>query len=320
MEPIIEFKQVTKEFEGQIVLKDLELEIYQREIFVLVGPSGSGKTTSLKMINGLIEPTDGNVFFKKKRVKDYQLQKLRWKIGYVLQQIALFPTMSVKENIEVIPEMLGWSKAQRNQRVDELLTEVGLDPETFKKRMPAELSGGQSQRIGILRALAAEPDIILMDEPFSALDPISRTNLQDLVLELHQKLGNTIVFVTHNMNEALKLGDRIGVMNEGKLIQCDTPEKIRTAPKTAFVRDFFDETQTTQQVPRLQAVIDAGNYQQTVGTQHPALDVETSLSQVFEILASSEALTVTKEKQAIGEVTRSDIFQFLSQEEQNEKL
>lgn len=132
MEPIIEFKQVAKEFEGQVVLKELDLSIHQGEIFVLVGPSGSGKTTSLKMINGLIEPTEGNVYFKQKRVKDYQLQKLRWKIGYVLQQIALFPTMSVKENIEIIPEMLGWDKNRRNQRVDELLTEVGLEPETFK--------------------------------------------------------------------------------------------------------------------------------------------------------------------------------------------
>ena len=132
MEPIIEFKQVVKEFEGQVVLKELDLSIHQGEIFVLVGPSGSGKTTSLKMINGLIEPTEGNVYFKQKRVKDYQLQKLRWKIGYVLQQIALFPTMSVKENIEIIPEMLGWDKNRRNQRVDELLTEVGLEPETFK--------------------------------------------------------------------------------------------------------------------------------------------------------------------------------------------
>lgn len=203
MESIIEFKNVSKEFEGNVVLKDLNLSVKKGEIFVLVGPSGSGKTTSLKMINGLIEPTDGNLYFKEKRIKDYNIQKLRWQIGYVLQQIALFPTMSVKENIEVIPDMLGWDKERRNNRVDELLKEVDMDPELFRNRMPSELSGGQQQRIGIIRALASEPDIVLMDEPFSALDPISRASLQDLVLALHQKLGNTVIFVTHNMDEKI---------------------------------------------------------------------------------------------------------------------
>lgn len=165
MESIIEFKDVSKEFEGNVVLKDLNLTVKKGEIFVLVGPSGSGKTTSLKMINGLVEPTDGNLYFKEKRIKDYNIQKLRWQIGYVLQQIALFPTMTVKENIEVIPDMLGWDKEQRNKRVDELLQEVDMDPELFRDRMPSELSGGQQQRIGIIRALASEPDIVLMDEP-----------------------------------------------------------------------------------------------------------------------------------------------------------
>lgn len=242
MESIIEFKNVSKEFEGNVVLKDLNLSVKKGEIFVLVGPSGSGKTTSLKMINGLIEPTDGDIYFNEKRIKDYDIQKLRWQTGYVLQQIALFPTMTVKENIDVIPDMLGWDKQRRSQRVDELLNEVDLDPEQYRDRMPSELSGGQQQRIGIIRALAAEPDIMLMDEPFSALDPISRASLQDLVIQLHQKLGNTVVFVTHNMKEALKVGNRIAVMHEGKLIQCDTPEEIQKHPKNQFVKDFFDET------------------------------------------------------------------------------
>lgn len=153
MTAIIEFKQVTKRFESATVLKDLNITIEQGEIFVIVGPSGSGKTTSLKMINGLIEPTDGNIYFKNKRIKDYNLQKLRWQMGYVLQQIALFPTMSVKENIEVIPEMLGWKKERREKRVDELLREVDLEPEQYRDRMPGELSGGQQQRIGIILSL-----------------------------------------------------------------------------------------------------------------------------------------------------------------------
>ncbi|MBO1307054.1 ABC transporter ATP-binding protein [Enterococcus sp. 669A] len=315
MEPIIEFKNVGKEFEGQVVLKDLNISVNQGEIFVLVGPSGSGKTTSLKMINGLVEPSEGDVYFKNKRIKDYDIHKLRWQIGYVLQQIALFPTMTVKENIDVIPEMLGWDKKRRSKRADELLEEVDLDPGTYRNRMPAELSGGQSQRIGILRALAAEPDVILMDEPFSALDPISRTSLQDLVLELHQKLGNTIIFVTHNMKEALKLGDRIAVMHEGKLIQCDTPEMIQSQPKDGFVKAFFDEATDELQDQTLATVYEAGFHQAVITPDDtiPALDLNTNISQAFEAFADHEKIYIKdEEEKVIAEVTRSDIFRFLS--------
>lgn len=315
MEPIIEFKNVGKEFEGQVVLKDLNLSVRQGEIFVLVGPSGSGKTTSLKMINGLVEPSEGDVYYKNQRIKEYDIHKLRWQIGYVLQQIALFPTMTVKENIDVIPEMLGWDKKRRNQRADELLKEVDLDPKTFRTRMPAELSGGQSQRIGILRALAAEPDVILMDEPFSALDPISRTSLQDLVLELHEKLGNTIVFVTHNMKEALKLGDRIAVMHDGKLIQCDTPEMIQSQPKDDFVKAFFDEANDEFHEQTLETVFKAGYHQAVISPEEniPALGLTTNLSQAFEAFADHEKIYITDEQQkVIAEVTRADIFRFLS--------
>lgn len=315
MEPIIEFKNVGKEFEGQVVLKDLNLSVRQGEIFVLVGPSGSGKTTSLKMINGLVEPSEGDVYYKNQRIKEYDIHKLRWQIGYVLQQIALFPTMTVKENIDIIPEMLGWDKKRRNQRADELLQEVDLDPKTFRTRMPAELSGGQSQRIGILRALAAEPDVILMDEPFSALDPISRTSLQDLVLELHRKLGNTIVFVTHNMKEALKLGDRIAVMHEGKLIQCDTPEMIQSQPKDEFVRAFFDEANDEFHEQTLETVFKAGYHQAVITPEEniPVLGVKMTLSQAFEAFADHEKIYIKDEQQKIiAEVTRADIFRFLS--------
>lgn len=317
MESIIEFKNVSKEFEGNVVLKDLNLSVKKGEIFVLVGPSGSGKTTSLKMINGLIEPTDGDIYFNEKRIKDYDIQKLRWQTGYVLQQIALFPTMTVKENIDVIPDMLGWDKQRRSQRVDELLNEVDLDPEQYRDRMPSELSGGQQQRIGIIRALAAEPDIMLMDEPFSALDPISRASLQDLVIQLHQKLGNTVVFVTHNMKEALKVGNRIAVMHEGKLIQCDTPEEIQKHPKNQFVKDFFDETNDEVYTQTLETLIDGGYYleAQPADEMLPSLDIATSLSEVFDLLAEQEAFTIKQEQKIIGTIKRSDVFRFLSQEE-----
>lgn len=316
MESIIEFKDVSKEFEGNVVLKDLNISVKKGEIFVLVGPSGSGKTTSLKMINGLIEPTNGDLYFKEKRIKDYNIQKLRWQIGYVLQQIALFPTMTVRENIEVIPEMLGWDKARRTKRVDELLKEVDMDPELFRDRMPSELSGGQQQRIGIIRALASEPDIVLMDEPFSALDPISRASLQDLVLELHRKLGNTVIFVTHNMKEAMKIGSRIAVMHEGKLIQCDTPEEIQKHPANQFVEEFFDETTDEVYTQTLEALYNGGYYQQSevADPTLTALTVDTSLSEVFDLLAGHDAFAMKREGKIIGIINRSDVFRFLSQE------
>lgn len=262
------------------------------------------------MINGLIEPTDGNLYFKEKRIKDYNIQKLRWQIGYVLQQIALFPTMSVKENIEVIPDMLGWDKERRNNRVDELLKEVDMDPELFRNRMPSELSGGQQQRIGIIRALASEPDIVLMDEPFSALDPISRASLQDLVLALHQKLGNTVIFVTHNMKEAMKIGSRIAVMHEGKLIQCDTPEEIQRHPANHFVEEFFDETTDEVYTQTLETLYNGGFYQKmaTNPSNLTTLDLDTSLSEVFDLLAEEESFMLKHDKKSLvssSEVTFS---------------
>ncbi|MCC3237662.1 ABC transporter ATP-binding protein, partial [Pediococcus acidilactici] len=207
------------------------------EIFVLVGTSGSGKTTTLKMINQLFVQTAGDILFNGQRIKDYDLRNLRLEIGYVLQQIALFPTMTVEQNISLIPEMKRVDKEEVKRRVTQLLEDVDLDPERYRKRYPRELSGGEQQRIGILRALAAQPPVVLFDEPFSALDPLVRAQLQDLVLKLHQKFKNTIVFVTHDMDEALKLGDRIGVMKDGKLLQVATPKEIAQNPANEFVEN-----------------------------------------------------------------------------------
>ena len=179
------------------------------------------------MINGLSKPSAGDIYFKGKSLNEYNLQKMRWNMGYVLQQIALFPTMTVKQNIEVIPEMLGWEKQKRADRVDELLQKVGLSPDIYRDRMPRELSGGEQQRIGIIRAIAASPDVILMDEPFSALDPISRNSLQELVLSLHEELGTTIVFVTHNMEDLVVNGYFLNEIPENARQQVcfDTPMK-----------------------------------------------------------------------------------------------
>ena len=217
----------------------MDLTIYQGEFFVLVGGSGSGKSTTLRMINALIEPTDGNVYLHGKRIKDYDIRQLRHQIGYVLQQIALFPTMTVAENIALMPDVLGWPKAERKARVNELLELVELDPARYRDRYPHELSGGEQQRIGILRAIAAKPQVLLMDEPFSALDPLVRTVLQDQIAMIHQKFGTTIVFVTHDMQEALKLACRIGVMHNGQLAQIGTPEAIKKQPANDYVQSLF---------------------------------------------------------------------------------
>ncbi|WP_312540876.1 ABC transporter ATP-binding protein [Enterococcus sp.] len=317
MTPIIEFKQVSKAFDDKIVIDHLDLTIQKGEIFVLVGPSGSGKTTTLKMINALSEPTDGDIYFKEKRIKDYNIQKMRWQMGYVLQQIALFPTMDVKQNIEVIPEMLGWSKKDRSEAVDRLLKQVQLDPEQYRHRLPKALSGGEQQRIGILRALAANPEVILMDEPFSALDPISRNALQELVLDLHKELGTTIIFVTHNMKEAIKLGTRIAVMNKGKIVQCDTPEVIIAQPKTAFVKTFFEETgEDEAKLVKVADLVAMGYYRKEIDERLEKINGNTILSDTYALFAQHAALTIVENGQAVGTLNHQDVFAFLSRETQ----
>ena len=212
---LIEFEQIGKNYAQQAAVTDFSLNVKRGEIFVLVGASGSGKTTIIRMINGLVKPTTGSIYFDGRKIETYNLRTLRFQIGYVLQQIALFPNTSVAQNVALIPSMRRTDKSKINRLVDQLLTDVNLEPHVYRNRMPDELSGGEKQRVGILRAFAAQPKVVLMDEPFSALDPISRTQLQKLVLTIHRKLRSTIIFVTHDMDEALKLGDRIGVMRSG---------------------------------------------------------------------------------------------------------
>ena len=222
-----------------LILDNLSFEIKNGEFFVLIGPSGSGKTTTLKLINRLIEQTEGDIYFQDKKLKDYNLRELRLETGYVLQQIALFPNLTVEENIALIPEMKKFDKKLIAEKTKDLLEKVGLNPKLYMKRYPNELSGGEKQRIGILRAIIANPKVLLMDEPFSALDPISRTQLQDLIKHLHNEYKMTTVFVTHDMDEALKLADRICILQEGKVVQIATPKEMRDYPANDFVREFF---------------------------------------------------------------------------------
>ena len=224
---------------GNVGLKNINLTINESEVTVFIGPSGSGKTTLLKMINRLEDNTTGEVKINGKNVKEYDIHKMRWDIGYALQQVALFPHMNVEENIAIVPELKKWKKEKINARIDELLNMVGLEPKKYRKRNPSELSGGEAQRVGIARALAADPKIILMDEPFSALDPITRASLQEDVKKLQKQINKTIVFVTHDIEEAFLLGDKICIIQEGELIQTGTKQEIISNPKNDFVKKFI---------------------------------------------------------------------------------
>ena len=236
---MIEYKNVALRYTEKDVLRDVNLQIENGEFMVLVGPSGSGKTTMIKMVNRLLEPTDGNIYMDGKRIKDYDERELRLSTGYVLQAIALFPNLTVEENIALIPEMKGWTKEEIAKKTEELLDKVGLSVTEYGHRLPSELSGGEQQRVGIVRAMIGQPKILLMDEPFSALDAISRKQLQVLTKELHEEFGMTTIFVTHDTDEALKLADRIAVLQDGEIRQVANPETILKAPATEFVADLF---------------------------------------------------------------------------------
>jgi osmoprotectant transport system ATP-binding protein len=236
----IVFQNVTKRYPGRRApaVADLSLRIPAGEICVLVGPSGGGKTTAMKMVNRLIEITEGDILIDGRSVRSLDLIELRRGIGYVIQHVGLFPHMSVADNIATVPQLLGWPKAQIRARVTELLDLVGLDPE-YRDRYPRQLSGGQQQRVGLARAMAADPAVMLMDEPFGALDPITRDRLQQEFLRLHAEIRKTVIFVTHDIDEAIKMGDRIAILREGGILaQYDTPDAILANPADDFVARF----------------------------------------------------------------------------------
>lgn len=236
---MITFKNVSKSYGRQVVLDDLSFEIKQGQFVVLIGPSGCGKTTTLKMINRLIEPNSGEIYINGVNIMRQNPVELRRSIGYVIQQIGLFPNMTVEQNIAVVPKLLKYPKERWKPIVRELLELVNMPYEENAHKYPSELSGGQQQRIGVLRALAASPPIVLMDEPFGALDPITRDCLQEEVKKIQKKLKKTIVFVTHDMEEALKLADTIVFMNEGKIVQMASPEEMLRNPADNIVREFM---------------------------------------------------------------------------------
>lgn len=237
---MIEFQNIYKSYKDKKILENINLVIEDNSIVVLIGESGCGKTTTLKMINRLIEPTKGKIMINGKNIKKTNPIKLRRSIGYVIQQTGLFPHLTIRQNIELISKLEKKEKKMIQEKTIELMKMVGLSEELLDS-YPSELSGGQQQRVGIARAFATDPDIILMDEPFSALDPITRSSLQDEVIRLQDKLKKIIIFVTHDMDEAIKLADKIAIMEQGKVVQYDRPEKILKQPANEFVRNFVGE-------------------------------------------------------------------------------
>lgn len=316
MTSAIKFEHVKKSFADKVVVNDLNLDIQQGELFVLVGNSGSGKTTSIKMINRLEDPNGGRVLVNQRPTTEYNVQKLRWQIGYVLQQIALFPNMTVAKNITLIPEIQG-DKGNLAETAAKLLQEVGLNPQEYAKRYPHELSGGEQQRIGILRAIASKPPIVLMDEPFSALDPLSRANLQSLVVDLHKQLHNTIIFVTHDMNEALRLADRIAIMKDGQLLQVDQPQEILRHPANKYVRDFFKGSlgNDLYETPLRQAALFNEFKQKETATLASMTKVKADekLAKVLAILSEQKEVAVQNENGTfLGFVDRQWLVAYLN--------
>lgn len=238
----VEFKDVVKQFPkaGYPSLDHVNLQIEEGELVTVLGTSGCGKTTLIKMINRIYEPTSGQILLFGKDISELDPIKLRQGIGYVIQQIGLFPHMTIYDNIATVPKILKWDKNRINQRVIELLKLVNLDPDEFKNRYPSQLSGGQQQRIGLIRAMAADPDVMLLDEPFGAIDAINRGKLQNELIKIHEKSKKTFIFVTHDINEAFKLGTKVLIMDQGKVIQYDTPEKIQSSPANEFVEKLLE--------------------------------------------------------------------------------
>jgi len=292
---LLKFDHVSKIYKGgKRAVTDLCLEFDKGEFIVFIGPSGCGKTTTMKMINRLIEPSEGKIYIDGKDIMQQDPVRLRREIGYVIQQIGLFPHMTIQENISLVPKLLKWPEEKRKNRAKELLSLVDMTPD-YLNRYPHELSGGQQQRIGVLRALAADQPLILMDEPFGALDPITRDSLQDEFKKLQKKLGKTIVFVTHDMDEALKLADKIVILRDGQLVQCGTPDEILLNPADEFVEEFIGKERLVQARPNIQTV------KQIMNPNPITISRDRSLSEAIQLMKHHrvDSLLVVGEKREL---------------------
>jgi len=315
----VEFRDVSKRYSGQLAVDQLSFTVPSGRICVLVGPSGSGKTTSLKMVNRLIEPSGGAILIDGHDVLREEPTALRRRIGYVIQQVGLFPHQTIAENVGTVPRLLGWPKDRIAARTEHLLALVGLEPSRFGRRYPAQLSGGERQRVGVARALAAEPPLMLMDEPFGAVDPIVRDRLQNEFLRIQRDQGTTVLFVTHDVDEAIKLGDRVALMRGGRLVQYAPPGELLAHPADEFVAEFVGSDRGLKRLALLTvggADLDATVDRRGVGGNAPVLSPATTLREALARMLASEAqvgvvmdgerylgvLTLAK----IGKMIRSD--------------
>lgn len=307
---MIHFKQVSKHFAGKAVVRDLTLEMAKGEFTVLIGTSGSGKSTTLKMINRLVEHDRGEILFAGEPIEKFRAQDLRRRMGYAIQSIGLFPHWTVEENIATVPQLLKWPKAKIRDRVTELLSLLNLDPKQFRQRYPHQLSGGQQQRVGVARALASDPEVLLMDEPFGALDPVTRATLQEEVARIHKMTHRTIVLVTHDIDEALTLADRIVLLNDGQVVQQGTPLELLTKPATPFVRDFFGGSDMGIRLLSLQDVSSRTRHgEHYTGSQKP-LRASMSLSQALSAFVAQQAAhlpVVDEQGQPVGVLHFADL-------------
>jgi osmoprotectant transport system ATP-binding protein len=304
---MIELQNISKNFDDVVVLEKLSMKVNTGELVMLIGPSGCGKSTLLRMVNRMIEPTSGTILIDGRDTSTLDPVLLRRGIGYVIQSIGLFPHMSVLENIEVVPSIIGTAKSERKQRAEELLNMVGLEPNQFVNRYPRELSGGQQQRVGIARALAANPPILLMDEPFGALDPLARDRLQDGFLRISAEIQKTILFVTHDLDEAIKLGDRICLLNAGIIQQFDTPQAMLHRPANAFVETFLGPDRELKRLARMPV---AQIMRASAAMFDPSIEsiasTSTSKEALSRLLAGNDQLLVTDAGKVVGVVGLED--------------
>lgn len=306
---MIEFKKVTKSYDkNTLILKNIDFKVKTGEFVVLIGESGCGKTTTMKLINRLIDPSNGIVLIDGEDISKVDPITLRRRIGYVIQKEGLMPHMTIGENIELVPKLLKWEKEKRRKRAFELLYLLNLDPEIYYDKYPHEVSGGQKQRVGIARALATNPDIILMDEPFSALDPITRESIQDEVLKLQKELGKTIIFVTHDMDEAIKLGERIAFLKDGEILQFGTPDEILKNPASEYIEQFIGKDRIWK-TPKKLLVSDI------MSKQYWTIEKRSNISRAFNLLKTHDTdfLIVTeseagKHSEPIGIIFRKNLI------------
>lgn len=304
---MIKLENLTKVFKTpgrDIVAADhINMEVPEGEICVLLGPSGCGKTTALKMINRLIAPTSGKIFINGRDTDEYQVTELRRSIGYVIQQVGLFPNMTIEENICVVPKMLGWDMKRARHRAAELLEMVALEPAIFLKRYPKELSGGQQQRVGVIRALAADPPVMLMDEPFGAIDPINREVIQDEFLKMQGALKKTIMFVSHDIDEAVKMGNKVAIFRGGKLEQFDSPDDLLAHPANDFIADFVGADRTLKRLRLLKAAAAVDPAALAVSRDTPVRDVAAMMRE----RNAEVAILLDVRDRAVGHVTAGAI-------------